>query len=103
MSTPSDTGNTNLDFLSELELLLQSRKQEMPEGSYTTSLYQKGIDKIAQKVGEEAVELVIASKNSDEEETIYEAADLVYHLLVLLTEKEIPFDRVLSELKRRSR
>jgi len=75
------------EFLYALQDLIRKRKQEMPEGSYTTSLFRKGINKIAQKVGEEAVELVIEAKDGDEGLFLNEAADLVYHLLVLLTEK----------------
>ena len=88
-------------FLKELEDLLYERKEEMPSGSYTTTMYKKGLDKIAQKVGEEAVETVIASKNDDESETIAEAADLVFHLMLLLAEKEIPFHKVIKLLRKR--
>jgi phosphoribosyl-ATP pyrophosphohydrolase/phosphoribosyl-AMP cyclohydrolase len=77
----------SLKFLSELQDLIDARKKEMPEGSYTTKLFQKGINKIAQKVGEEAVELVIESKDDNDELFLNEAADLTYHLFVLLTEK----------------
>jgi phosphoribosyl-ATP pyrophosphohydrolase/phosphoribosyl-AMP cyclohydrolase len=72
-------------FLSELQDLIRSRKEEMPVNSYTTSLFEEGINKIAQKVGEEAVELVIESKDTNDEQFLNEAADLVYHLMVLLT------------------
>lgn len=91
----------DFDFLNELEELLYSRKEEMPAGSYTTSMYQKGLDKIAQKVGEEAVEIVIASKNKKESETIGEAADLLFHLMLLLAEKEIPMHKVIKKLRKR--
>ena len=77
----------NIDFLLDLQELIDSRKKEMPEGSYTTKLFSKGINKIAQKVGEEAVELVIESKDNNDELFLNEAADLTYHLLVLLSEK----------------
>ena len=70
----------------------------MPEDSYTTSLFNKGIDKIAQKVGEEAVEVVIASKNSDDAEIIYKTADLLYHLIVLLTKRGIELKDIKKEL-----
>jgi phosphoribosyl-ATP pyrophosphohydrolase/phosphoribosyl-AMP cyclohydrolase len=76
-----------LDFLVQLQDLIDQRKKELPEGSYTTKLFQKGVNKIAQKVGEEAVELVIESKDNNDELFLNEAADLVYHLFVLLTEK----------------
>lgn len=99
----SDKNSTNKSFLYELEALLQQRQKKRPEGSYTTHLFNEGIDKIAQKVGEEAVEVVIASKNRERGEVVYESADLIYHLLVLLVEQGIPFEEVVSELQRRSR
>ncbi len=76
-----------IGFLQQLQDLVQQRKEEMPAGSYTTSLFEKGINKIAQKVGEEAVELVIEAKDNDDGLFLNEAADLVYHLIVLLTAK----------------
>jgi phosphoribosyl-ATP pyrophosphohydrolase/phosphoribosyl-AMP cyclohydrolase len=88
-------------FLIELEDLLYERKEDMPKGSYTTSMYKKGLDKIAQKVGEEAVETVIASKNKKNKETINEAADLIFHLMLLLAEKEIPLHKVIKKLRKR--
>ena len=88
-------------FLKQLEDLLRSRKHEMPKGSYTGRMFAKGLDKITQKVGEEAVETVIASKNNDEGEFIYEASDLLFHLLMLMVEKEVPFAKLIDELKRR--
>lgn len=99
----AENSNRDLLFLYELEELLISRKTELPKGSYTTKLFKKGLDKISQKLGEEAIELIIASKNKKQEETIYESADLIYHLLVLLAEKEIPLDRVIQEMKIRSK
>lgn len=95
------TSQERRDFLFELEALIQTRHDERPEGSYTTHLFEKGIDKIAQKVGEEAVEVVIASKNEDRGEVIYESADLIYHLIVLLTERGITLDNILEELQKR--
>jgi len=85
-------------ILEKLEKIVQNRKKNMPENSYTTSLFNKGIDKIAQKVGEEAVEVVIASKNPDDSEVIYETADLLYHLIVLLTERSIELKDIKKEL-----
>ena len=76
-----------LQFLSELQDFIYRRKEEMPEGSYTTSLFNKGINKIAQKVGEEALETVIEATNGTSDHLVYEASDLLYHLLVMLTEK----------------
>ncbi len=95
--------NNDILFLYDLEELLKSRKEEKPKGSYSTRLFKKGIDKIAQKMGEEAVELIIASKNKKPEETIYESADVLYHLLVLLVEKDISLDSVVQEMKIRSK
>jgi phosphoribosyl-AMP cyclohydrolase / phosphoribosyl-ATP pyrophosphohydrolase len=88
-------------FLKQLEDLLRNRKHEMPEGSYTGRMFAKGLDKITQKVGEEAIETVIASKNEDEAEFVYEASDLLFHLMMLLVEKGVPFARLIDELDRR--
>lgn len=87
-----------VDFLYDLIL---SRKEEMPEGSYTTYLFEEGIDKILKKVGEESAEVIIASKNEPDEELVYESADLVYHMLVLLAERSITPDQIRAELKKR--
>ncbi|MFP4021240.1 MAG: bifunctional phosphoribosyl-AMP cyclohydrolase/phosphoribosyl-ATP diphosphatase HisIE [Halanaerobium sp.] len=87
-----------IDFLYDLIL---SRKEEMPEGSYTTYLFEEGIDKILKKVGEESAEVIIASKNDPDDELIYEAADLVYHMLVLLAERGINPDQIRKELRKR--
>ncbi|MDF9758934.1 MULTISPECIES: bifunctional phosphoribosyl-AMP cyclohydrolase/phosphoribosyl-ATP diphosphatase HisIE [Peribacillus] len=91
----------NVTFLAELETLIKKRKSEMPEGSYTTYLFEKGVDKILKKVGEEAAEVIIAAKNRDAEELSMESADLLYHLFVLLQEQELPFQAVLDVLKAR--
>ncbi|MED3984687.1 bifunctional phosphoribosyl-AMP cyclohydrolase/phosphoribosyl-ATP diphosphatase HisIE [Peribacillus simplex] len=91
----------NVNFLTELENLIEKRKSEMPEGSYTTYLFDKGVDKILKKVGEEAAEVIIAAKNRDAEELSMESADLLYHLFVLLQEQELPFQAVLDVLKAR--
>ena len=90
-----------LQFLSELQSFIDKRKQEMPEGSYTTSLFNKGINKIAQKVGEEALETVIEATNGTSEHLVYEASDLLYHLLVMLTEKGLRIEDVALELQKR--
>lgn len=90
----------NLSFLNDLEQLIISRKKEMPEDSYTTYLFEKGLDKIAQKVGEEAVETVIEAKNG-KKKFIAEVADLVFHLLVLLVEKDVPLKKIVKKLKKR--
>ncbi|MBN1416570.1 MAG: phosphoribosyl-ATP diphosphatase [Bacteroidales bacterium] len=94
---------SNDDFLNYLQNLVDSRKAEMPENSYTTKLFQKGINKIAQKVGEEAVELVIEAKDSNRELFLNEAADLIFHLLVLLSIKDCRIEEVIDVLKKRHR
>jgi phosphoribosyl-ATP pyrophosphohydrolase len=91
----------SINFLNDLQHLISDRKQKMPEGSYTTKLFEKGINKIAQKVGEEAVELVIEAKDTNDDLFLNEAADLVYHLLVLLTEKGYRIDDVVKILEER--
>jgi phosphoribosyl-ATP pyrophosphohydrolase/phosphoribosyl-AMP cyclohydrolase len=92
---------SSLLFLSELQDFIDKRKQQMPEGSYTTSLFNKGINKIAQKVGEEALETVIEATNGTTEHLVYEASDLLYHLIVMLTEKGLRIEDVAEELHRR--
>ena len=91
----------DLKFLRDLENLLYDRKDEMPHGSYTTTMFKKGLDKIAQKVGEEAVETVIAAKNGGQKEMVEEAADLLFHLMLLLAEKNIPFKKIIKTLRKR--
>ena len=95
--------NTNVDFLFELEKIISDRKQNPAEKSYTAKLFAKGINKIAQKVGEEAVELVIEAKDSDDELFKAEAADLLYHFMVLLAAKNINLSDVLKTLEKRKR
>lgn len=92
---------SGIGFLSYLQDFIDKRKQEMPEGSYTTSLFQKGTSKISQKVGEEAVETIIGAMANDNENFIYEAGDLLYHLIVLLTHKGYRLEDVVNELKKR--
>ena len=87
--------------LEGLYQLLQSRKRELPEGSYTTYLFQKGLDKILKKVGEESTEVIIAGKAEDKAETIYEIADLAYHVLVLMVQMGISVEDVHRELASR--
>lgn len=89
--------------LQTLQGIIQDRKKNPKAGSYTTSLFEKGINKIAQKVGEEAVELVIESKDQHEELFLNEAADLMFHYLILLTEKGYQLDDVIQVLKKRHR
>ena len=83
-----------------MELLLE-RKKNRPEGSYTTYLFEKGIDKILKKVGEETTEVVIAAKSEDKKETIYEISDLIYHLMVLMAEMGIGVEDIYQELSSR--
>jgi len=90
-----------IDFLYHLENVIQNRKKSPVEGSYTNKLFEKGVNKIAQKVGEEAVELVIESKDDNEELFLGEAADLMYHYLVLLAHKGYKLDDVISILEGR--
>ena len=87
--------------LEGLYQLLQSRKKELPEGSYTTYLFQKGLDKILKKVGEESTEVIIAGKAGDKAETIYEIADLAYHVLVLMVQMGISVEDIREELASR--
>lgn len=90
------------DFtLDGLYALLQGRKEELPEGSYTTYLFQKGLDKILKKVGEECTEVIIAGKAGDRAETVYEIADLCYHVLVLMVQAGISLEDVQKELASR--
>jgi phosphoribosyl-AMP cyclohydrolase / phosphoribosyl-ATP pyrophosphohydrolase len=92
---------SDLNILLELERVIAERERERPEGAYTTYLFTEGVDKILKKVGEEASEVIIAAKNRDQEELKWEAADLLYHLLVLLREQELPFKNVLEVLNQR--
>jgi phosphoribosyl-ATP pyrophosphohydrolase/phosphoribosyl-AMP cyclohydrolase len=91
----------DIQFLSYLQDLIDQRKREMPEGSYTTSLFTKGTRKITQKVGEEAVETIIGAMANDDENFLYESADLIYHLMVLLTHKGFRIEDIAAELKSR--
>ncbi|WP_268904258.1 phosphoribosyl-ATP diphosphatase [Clostridium vitabionis] len=84
-----------------LYALLQDRKAKMPEGSYTTYLFDKGLDKILKKVGEECTEVIIAGKDRDKKETVYEIADLTYHVLVLMVEAGITPEDIRAELDSR--
>lgn len=98
-----DEKNEPENFLFELEKIISARKNQSPETSYTAKLFARGLNKIAQKVGEEAVELVIEAKDDNPELFKAEAADLLYHLLVLLAAKDISLTEVLQTLKARKR
>ncbi|WP_155590077.1 bifunctional phosphoribosyl-AMP cyclohydrolase/phosphoribosyl-ATP diphosphatase HisIE [Lysinibacillus cavernae] len=91
----------SVDIIAKLVDVIKKREQEMPEGAYTTYLFDKGIDKICKKVGEEATEVVIGAKNRDAEEVKWEVADLIYHLLVLLQEQKVSIYDVLHVLEKR--
>ncbi|MGH9340875.1 MAG: bifunctional phosphoribosyl-AMP cyclohydrolase/phosphoribosyl-ATP diphosphatase HisIE [Acidobacteriota bacterium] len=95
-----DSDFTALEFLSRLEQVISERKKDMPEGSYTTRLFQKGMAAISQKVGEEAVEVVV-SAGQEKQRSVEETADLFYHLLVFLSAREIRLSDVIEELARR--
>jgi len=98
----AEFGGDPSEFSAEsLYEMLQGRKAEMPEGSYTSYLFDKGIDKILKKIGEESTEVIIASKAGDKKETVYEIADLTYHVLVMMVEMGISPDQVMSELESR--
>ncbi len=105
--TGTDTcwGETNeaspLLFLSELSDFIECRHREMPEGSYTTSLFRDGLNRMAQKVGEEALELVIEATNGTDERLVYEGSDMLYHLIVLLTSKGLRIEDLARELQER--
>ena len=88
-------------FLKYLQDFIERRKQEMPEGSYTTSLFSKGVACMAQKVGEEAIETVIEAISGNDERLIYEASDMLYHLIVLLTSKGYRLEDLSRELQKR--
>lgn len=91
----------NQQTLEELYAIIKERKETPKEGSYTNYLFDKGLDKILKKVGEEATEVVIAAKNEDPRELVYETADVLYHLLVLLVEKGVSYEAILEELASR--
>ena len=90
------------EILSALYATVENRRDNTKEGSYTCYLLDKGIDKILKKVGEECSETIIAAKNGDNGETVYEIADLIYHLMVMMVSQGIPLDDVLNELDKRS-
>ncbi|RDY70403.1 bifunctional phosphoribosyl-AMP cyclohydrolase/phosphoribosyl-ATP diphosphatase HisIE [Halobacillus trueperi] len=89
------------EILDELQTVLADRKATLPEGSYTSTLFQEGVDRIAKKIGEEAGEVIIAAKNDDPEELALESADLLFHLLLILTDRQVPLNDVLDVLEKR--
>lgn len=89
---------SGVEFLAYLQEFIARRHDEMPEGSYTTKLFQKGLNRMAQKVGEEAIETVIEATNGTDDRLIYEGADLLYHLIVLLTSKGLKIQDLVTEL-----
>ncbi|MCQ2073678.1 MAG: bifunctional phosphoribosyl-AMP cyclohydrolase/phosphoribosyl-ATP diphosphatase HisIE [Bacteroidaceae bacterium] len=91
----------DINFLSYLQDFICKRYRDMPESSYTTSLFRSGVNRMAQKVGEEAVETVIEATNGTDDRLIYEASDLIYHLIVLLTSKGHRIEELAAELKKR--
>lgn len=96
-----EENKVGIEFLAYLQEFINKRYAEMPEGSYTTSLFNKGVNRMAQKVGEEAVETVIEATNGTDEGFLYEASDLIYHLIVLLTSKGHRIEELAAELKKR--
>ena len=97
----NDDNSFGIEFLSYLQDFISKRHAEMPEGSYTTSLFKSGVNRMAQKVGEEAVETVIEATNGTDDRLIYEASDLIYHLIVLLTSKGHRIEELAEELQKR--
>ena len=90
-----------VNILQELYGIILDRQKQMPEGSYTAYLFREGIDKILKKVGEESAEVIIAAKNREKSEVVYETADLIYHLLVMMVEQGVEVEDVLAELRSR--
>ncbi len=97
----NESNRTDISFLAHLQEFITKRYEEMPEGSYTTSLFKDGVNRMAQKVGEEAVETVIEAISGNDERMLYEASDMIYHLIVLLTSKGYSLDDIARELEKR--
>ncbi len=96
-----EVNKEDIMFFKYLQHFIEKRYKEMPEGSYTTSLFQSGVNRMAQKVGEEAIESVIEACNGTDERLIYESADMLYHLIVLLTSKGLSIEDLSRELQKR--
>lgn len=90
-----------LSFLTQLEAVIHSRKEKMPEGSYATSLFKDGLDRILRKIGEESGELIIAAKNQDKTQISNEAADLLFHMIILLHQQGMSLTDVVEVLRQR--
>jgi phosphoribosyl-ATP pyrophosphohydrolase/phosphoribosyl-AMP cyclohydrolase len=99
--TYSSKASKEINILDELYSIVDSRIKEKSDNSYTYSLHKKGLDEIVKKIGEESTEIILASKHQSKKRVIYEIADLIYHLIVLMVEKKITLDEVFSELKSR--
>lgn len=97
----AETNDNPILFLAQLQRFIEQRHKEMPEGSYTTSLFRDGCHRMAQKVGEEALEAVIEAVAGNDERLVYEAADMLYHLIVLLTSKGLSIEDLARELRER--
>ncbi|MGO4369390.1 bifunctional phosphoribosyl-AMP cyclohydrolase/phosphoribosyl-ATP diphosphatase HisIE [Paenibacillus sp. 2TAB19] len=98
---PTEQAVERFAMLGHLESVIAQRDAERPDGAYTTYLFEKGVDKILKKIGEEASEVIIAAKNEDNDELRSEASDLIFHLMVLLRERKLPLDDVMRELSGR--
>jgi phosphoribosyl-ATP pyrophosphohydrolase/phosphoribosyl-AMP cyclohydrolase len=98
---PTEQAVERFAMLGHLESVIAQRDAERPDGAYTTYLFEKGLDKILKKIGEEASEVIIAAKNQDNDELRSEASDLIFHLMVLLRERKLPLDDVMRELSGR--
>lgn len=94
----AEASSDRFGILGSLETIIAQRYAERPDGAYTTYLFDKGVDKILKKVGEEAAEVIIAAKNGDNDELRSEASDLLFHLMVLLRERGLPLDEIMTEL-----
>ena len=97
----NDNNDFGIEFLTHLQSFIEQRYKEMPEGSYTTSLFQSGVNRMAQKVGEEAIETVIEATNGTDGRMMYEAADMLYHIMVLFTSKGRRIEELAEALYRR--
>ncbi|NBI27686.1 bifunctional phosphoribosyl-AMP cyclohydrolase/phosphoribosyl-ATP diphosphatase HisIE [Chengkuizengella marina] len=100
-NVPKDPGEDDFKIISVLESVISKRYEERTQGAYTTYLFEKGIDKILKKVGEETAEVIIAAKNKDNQELTYEVSDLMFHIMVLLKDRDLPIKNIMKELEKR--